>query len=210
MKHVTAAKLKTALDEQGLPHSSAWVHAPAVRFCSDWCAENPDPQRETLFQLLWSPESLFLRFKCRYREIFVYEGAAVRRNGLWLRDVAEIFIHPSSGEPRRYKEFEISPNGDWLDLDIAPGEKSILDCDLRSRVVIDRDALLWTAELAIPMSCLVPSFNPSETWRLNLFRIEGQEPNRFYSAWIPTHTPQPNFHVPEVFGTLHLAGPCGQ
>jgi hypothetical protein len=64
----------------------------------------------------------------------------------------------------------------------------------------------WIAELAIPMDSLMDSltseFNPDEIWRLNLFRIEGREPERFYSAWRPTFTLKPNFHVPERFGEL--------
>jgi alpha-galactosidase len=204
MRKVIAAKLRTALDGQGLPKRSSWGKAPEVSFCSDWRAENRDPERETRVQLLWSPDDLFVRFQCRYREIFAYAGANSRRDRLWQWDVAEVFLQPESSEPRRYKEFEISPNGDWLDLDIAPGEKSILFCGLRSRVVVDPRAHIWIAELGIPFNSLTEDFDPHEPWRLNFFRIEGQEPNRFYSAWIPTCTPQPNFHVPERFGTLQL------
>ncbi len=153
--------------------------------------------------MLWSHDCLYLRFRCAYREIFVYEGGDSRRDRLWMRDVAEIFIQNPGDELRHYREFEISPNGDWLDLDISPGQKTILMCDMKSRVV--RDADRWTAELALPMKVLAPKFDPEEVWRLNLFRIEGRAPNRFYSAWRPTWTPEPNFHVPERFGELRFA-----
>ena len=124
--------------------------------------------------------------------------------------MAELFIRPGTDDPGHYREFEISPNGDWLDLDIDRGQKSILYCDLKSRVRIDADASAWSAELAIPFSCLTAAFHPDEVWRLNLFRIEGPEPDRFYSAWRPTHTAKPNFHVPEHFGELHFApSECG-
>jgi hypothetical protein len=118
--------------------------------------------------------------------------------------VAELFLHPETEELRRYREFEISPNGDWLDLDISPGNKSIIFCDLISRVVVDTRQRIWTAEMAIPTSCLAVPFDPGTIWRLNLFRIEGEEPYRFYSAWRPTYTLQPNFHVPEAFGILRF------
>jgi hypothetical protein len=54
------------------------------------------------------------------------------------------------------------------------------------------------------MDCLTTGFVPEKTWHLNLFRIEGQEPERFYSSWRPTHTLLPNFHVPEQFGELRF------
>jgi alpha-galactosidase len=176
-----------------------------LAFCSDWRGKNADRERETEVRLLWSPDFLFIQFRARYREIYVFPDANSRRDQLWLRDVAEVFIQPGSEEPQTYKEFEISPNGDWLDLDIAPGRKSDLLCNLKSRVIRNPEAHIWVAELAIPMACLTPRSDPDMVWRLNFFRVEGPEPNRFYSAWRPTNTAQPNFHVPAVFGELHLA-----
>jgi hypothetical protein len=202
MNQITAAKMKGPLDAGGFPDNFAWAETQPVSFCSDWRAEHADPTRETTVQLLWSSNYLFIRFHCCYRELYVYDGSPCRRGQLWLRDVAEVFIRRETEEPRRYREFEISPNGDWLDLDILPGSKTILFCDLKSRVVLDQERGIWTAAMAIPMSCVTTAFDPRETWRLNFFRIEGRNPDRFYSAWIPTFTPQPDFHVPEVFGAL--------
>jgi len=204
MDTISAAKLTTPLDFQGLPNASAWAGAPKVSFCSDWRGENPDPERKTVVQILWSPDRLFFRFHCSYRTLFAYEEGSGRRDELWLRDVAEVFLRPESENPGHYREFEISPNGAWLDLDISPGKKSVLFCDLKTRVVLGPRRRIWTADIGIPMECLAEPFDPGGLWRLNLFRIEGEEPNRFYSAWRPTRTPRPNFHVPEAFGALRF------
>ena len=208
---VIAARLLTPTKQDGLPQSAAWKSAQPIVFCSDWQGQNADPQRETEVCLLWSRESLFLRFRARYREIHVFPEANTRRDQLWLRDVAEVFIQPDTAVPRHYREFEISPNGSWLDLDINldldvnEGRKSDLICALRSRVTVDALTRVWIAELAIPMSCLTGRFRPEAAWKINFFRVEGPEPARFYSAWRPTLTPQPNFHVPEVFGELRFS-----
>jgi hypothetical protein len=202
MNRVIAAKLRTPPGEEFLPGFDEWKKATPVMFCSDWRGENADPLRETQVCLLWSHDHLFLRFHCRYRNIYVYESKNNRCDKLWLTDVAEVFVRPGKNDPAHYREFEISPNGNWLDLDICRGEKSILFCDLKSRVTINPHDGVWIAEMAIPIHCLTASFDPNEIWRLNLFRIEGQEPDRFYSAWQPTCTPKPNFHVPECFGDL--------
>jgi hypothetical protein len=200
---IIARKLLSSPNQEGLPLSAAWDMAIPVAFCSDWRGENADPLRETEVRLLWSPDHLYIRFSCRYREIYVCDGKNGRRDQLWEKDVAELFVHRGTDELRHYREFEISPNGDWLDLDINAGQKSFLMCDLKSRVVCNADK--WMAELAIPMDSLTSDFNPDELWRLNLFRIEGREPDRFYSAWRPTYTPKPNFHIPEHFGELVFA-----
>jgi alpha-galactosidase len=52
------------------------------------------------------------------------------------------------------------------------------------------------------MSCLTAHFDPDAEWRVNFYRVEGATEPRFYSAWRPTGTPAPNFHVPEAFGQL--------
>jgi alpha-galactosidase len=205
MNRIIAGKLELPLGEDGLPRASEWEKAQPVCFYSDWRGEHADPERATQVRLLWSGEYIFFSFCCRYRDIYVYEGGNSRRDKLWQRDVAEVFIRFPNDDLKRYKEFEISPNGDWLDLDIHPGGKSIIMCDLKSRVIVNSDAKIWNAELAIPIDCLAAAVNPGDIWRINLFRIEGRDPNRFYSAWRPTFTPQPNFHVPEHFGELHFS-----
>lgn len=200
----TASRLTAALDTEGFPSAHSWSCALPVSFCRDWQGNNPDPLRNTEVRLLWSPEFIYLRFVANFREIYVYPGKSCRRDRLWERDVAEIFIRPGSEEPHHYREFEISPNGDWLDLDIFPGGKADLHCSMRSRVALDEDAGIWTAEMALPTGSLARAFDPSEIWRVNFFRVEGAEPNRFYSSWQATHAPEPNFHVPDAFGELRF------
>jgi alpha-galactosidase len=204
MNRVIALELDTPLSDEGLPSASAWEKAPPVIFCSDWSGQHPDPQLETQVRMLWSHEYIFIRFLCRYRGIYTFKDSNSRRDKLWERDVAEVFIRPPGDKLGHYREFEISPNGDWLDLDIDHGERRILFCDLRSRVATNSDIRVWTAELALPVNCLSATLDPRDVWRLNLFRIEGRKRNRFYSAWRPTNTPQPNFHIPEAFGELHF------
>ena len=191
-------------DGEGFPQASAWESATALRFDTDWQGKNPDPQRQTEVRLLWTPEALYVRFVAKYRTITVFPDAEAngRRDQLWDRDVAEAFLQPDPSNPRRYKEFEVSPNGFWIDLDIAPGQKRDLKSGLQRRVMLHEGNRTWVAELALPMKCLMPRFDPAAKWKLNFFRVEGPAETRFYSAWRPTTTPEPNFHVPEAFGEL--------
>ena len=154
--------------------------------------------------MLWSSDTLFVRFVARYRDLYTYPQSNSRLGKLWERDVAEMFIHSPADPPRAYKEFEVSPNGNWIDLDIAPGMGHDLHCALKAHASVDQRTSTWTGELYIPTQCLTTDFNPQSVWRVNFFRIEGRGPRRFYSAWRATNTPQPNFHVPEVFGTLRF------
>src|SRR5467141_2576290 len=180
-----AVRMPELPDGDGFPTPSSWEVSAPLHFNADWQGKNADPERETAARLLWTPESLFVRFHAKYRAITAFPDAAP--NG------------------RRYREFEVSPNGFWIDLDIAPGEKHDLKSGLRRRVILNEAAKTWVAELALPMKCLVERFDPAATWRVNFYRVEGAAEPRFYSAWQPTGTPSPNFHIPEAFGELVFA-----
>lgn len=202
---ITAVRLSSPV--AAFPLQEDWSRAASVAFAHDWQGKNPDSGRRTEVRLLWSEETLFVGFRCRYRSIRVFDDADPnrRRNELWERDVAEVFLQPDHFDEKYYKEFEVSPNGLWLDLDITPEGLRHITSGMRSRASIDESPRLWTAELAIPFSALTSRFNPTAPWRVNFFRCEGSEPGRFFSAWQPTETEKPNFHVPEKFGRLRFA-----
>lgn len=186
------------------PH---WQAAKPIAFCSDWQGKNPDPARQTQVRVLWSPETLYLRFECRYRELNLFSDSDPngRRDHLWDRDVAEAFLQPDPSRPRYYKEFEVAPNGLWIDLDISPGPLQDLKSGLQRSVFLDERSHTWAAELAIPMKALTREFDPRAVWRANFYRVEGPKEPRAYLAWQPTHSPQPNFHVPSAFGRLRFS-----
>jgi hypothetical protein len=199
-----AARLTDALDAGGFPSAASWDAAARYRFHWDWQGKNGDPERETEVRLLWTSDTLFLRFRAKYKVLTVFADAEPngRRNHLWDRDVAEVFLQPDPSQLRRYKEFEVSPNNFWIDLDITPGGNRDLKSGLWRRVMINEAGKTWVAELAIPMKSLVEKFDPTAKWHVNFYRVEGAEEPRFYSAWQPTKTPGPNFHVPQEFGEL--------
>lgn len=201
-----------------------WHAAEPVCFHTDWQGKNPDPALETEVRVLWSPEMLYLRFVCRCREIFVFgdSDAGGRRGHLWERDVVEVFLQPpesmakmaraascSASEPKSryrafYKEFEVAPNGMWLDLDISPAGPANLHSGLVRSACLYEKEKIWMTELSIPMKSLTARFDPALPWRANFYRVEGKAEPRHYLAWQPTRTPEPDFHVPEAFGTLRF------
>lgn len=203
---VVAIRLTEKTDAEGLPEKVAWEKAPAYSYDQDWKGENADPERATEVRLLWSPETLFLSFHCKYKTIYVFPDARPDgwRYELWERDVAETFLQPDATDPFVYREFEVSPNGYWIDLAVSHGKIEELHSGLKRRVVMDEKAKTWTAELAIPMKALTTQFDPKHAWRANFYRIEGETEPRFYSAWSPTYSPKPSFHVPSRFGTLEF------
>ena len=128
-----------------------------------------------------------------------------RRDHLWDRDVAEAFLQPDPSRERYYREFEVSPNGMWIDLDIFPGGLADLKSGLKKSVFLDENAHRWAAELAIPMKALTPEFR-SESSLAGQF-LSGRGKGRAASLYgvAATGTAKPNFHVPAAFGRLRFA-----
>jgi alpha-galactosidase len=201
---IEAKRLERTIAAGEFPSASEWKLATPVSFCADWQGNNADQQRRTDVRILWSPETLFIQFVNGYRELLTFDDAEPDgyRFGLWDRDVAEAFIQPDRFGTRNYKEIEVAPNGMWIDLDIFPGGHNRLNSGLKPSVRVDRSSMTWTAELALPMRAIIEKFEPASQWRINFFRCEGKDPERWYSAWRATRTPKPNFHVPEAFGTM--------
>jgi hypothetical protein len=129
-------------------------------------------------------------------------GGDARLSTIKYQNVEKDFDAPYAS----YKEFEIAPNGMWIDLDIVPGGRGDLRSELTRSVHVDEKSNIWTAELGIPMKALTQKFEPAATWRVNFYRVEGKVEPRKYLAWQPTMAPQPNFHIPEKFGTLRFGG----
>jgi alpha-galactosidase len=206
---ITASYCPREIQLEAAHPAPEWQNASPITFCADWQASNPDPRRETEVRLLWSERTLYIRFRCRYRHLFVFADADPdgRRDHLWDRDVAEAFLQPDPRQERYYKELEVSPNGMWIDLDIFPDGRADLKSGLQRSVVLDEEQRIWTAEMAIPMKALTAHFDPSAAWRANFYRAEGRTEPRVYLAWQPTRTPEPNFHVPNAFGALRFAKP---
>lgn len=187
-----------------------WMKAGPVRLTRYWSGTEAPPSRHAEARMLWSDRALLVRFVCRQAEPLVvgsHPELTRKTQGLWDRDVCELFIAPGSAVPRRYLEFEAAPTGEWLDLAIRyeEGERRTdwnFNSGMTTAARIDEGSI--TIAFSIPWTAFEREPRSTERWRANLFRCVGRDPDRGYLAWQPTRTPQPNFHIPEAFGWLHF------
>jgi len=187
-----------------------WGECQPVTISRYWSGEPAPPSRRAEARICWSNEALHVRFVCAQQEPLIVAANPVtdkKTPGLWDRDVCEIFIAPDLTNPSRYFEFEAAPTGEWLDLGITltPSGRQTdwdLDSGFTTTAKLELDQLM--VGMRIPWSEAISRPEPGELWRVNVFRCVGPEsPNR-YLAWQPTKTPEPNFHVPEAFGSLRF------
>ncbi len=187
-----------------------WQACEPITIEHYWSGELATPNRHAEARICWSDEALHVRFVGVQREpLIVSENPQTVKKtlGLWDRDVCEIFIAPDPGNPSNYFEFEAAPSGEWIDLGITvtpDGRETDWDfvSGFRTSARLDEEQLFLG--MNIPWSEAIPKPKAGDSWRVNLFRCVGPEAPERYLAWLPTRTPEPNFHVPEAFGTLHF------
>lgn len=188
----------------------AWKRANDVAISRYWSGEAAPVGRQFNTRLLWSKTALYVRFEANQTEPLVASekpDTSKKIRGLWDRDVCEIFIAPDKNTPNKYFEFEIAPNGEWIDLriEVTPKER-LTDWDyvsnMTSAVRVEKDKILMA--IKIPFESLGKTPKAGDIWLGNLFRCVGKDPTRGYLAWQPTKTKEPAFHVPEAFGEFRF------
>lgn len=190
--------------------NEAWKKAETVTIDKYWSGKDAPSGRHFQTKILWSDTAIYVRFKANQTEpLIVSEKANLTRKtkGLWDRDVCEIFLAPNKNEPNKYFEFEIAPNGEWIDLEIyqkTDGRITDWDYDsqMQSAAKIEKEKVLMAIKIEWKAFGKVPK--AGDVWLGNIFRCVGAGKRRGYLAWSPTMTKTPNFHVPEKFGEFRF------
>lgn len=203
---VTAPYTKVDLAAAQLDHPE-WARAQPVHITRKWSGEEATVSRHAEARIIWSKESLIVRFVCNQDEpLQVNANRQLNKKtiGLWERDVCEIFVAPDLNAPTRYFEFEAAPTGEWVDLAVSftpAGRETDFEFHSGMTTAVRGAEHQLTITIRIPWSDSIPRPHRGDKWRTNLFRCVGKGDER-YLAWQPTYTPVPNFHVPECFGSL--------
>lgn len=188
--------------------NATWDKAKPVRIDHYWSGELAPVSRQAEARILWTKKALYVRFVCNQAEPLVIGDdpqTKTKTMNLWDRDACEIFIAREPGVVEKYLEFEVAPTGEWLDvaIDSTTGVRQS-DWEFNSHMTtaarIEKDRV--TMAMRIPWNGWTHLPRTGEQWRINLLRCVGKDPNRGYLAWQPTRTPEPFFHVPQVFGWL--------
>jgi len=191
------------------PASSFWRSSDPISMELD-AHGKPEPRYRTEIRTRWTKQNLYILYVCPYEELNLKPNpdTSAETNKLWDWDVAEAFVGADFKNIKRYKEFEISPRGEWVDLDIDLDRKDgdsgwRWNSGFEVSARIDEAAHVWYGAMRIPYSAI--DTRPAEagnTLRINLFRCQGPMASRMYLAWQPPM--RDSFHTPEVFGTLKL------
>ncbi len=197
----------------GKLEKSVWSKAQRQRMDTEWGSGRAAPQSGTHVASLWSTRFVYFAFWCKYSVLNIYEGEnpAKEKWELWNRDVVEVFLNPSPTRFKHYYEFEVSPNNQWIDLEIDLGKEpfndSGWDSGFEHATRVDAKDHIWTCEMRIPLrSIQVETILPGQEWRLNFYRADGpgDDSRRRFLSWSPNPNTKPTFHQPESFGLIRF------
>src|SRR4051794_27294970 len=191
------------------PESRFWRDVSGIVVSTDSVGK-PVPKNRMETRSRWTSGNLYILFICDFDELTLKPNpvTAQETNKLWEWDVAEAFLGSDFDDISRYKEFEVSPQGEWVDLDIDHSSRKRgagiawnSGFEVKSR--IDRTRKVWYGEMKIPFEKLgVPSPAVRTRLRAGIYRCASREPNRELMSWQITGAR--SFHVPERFGILEL------
>lgn len=164
----------------------------------------------------WTKGHLYILFVCPFERLYLKPSPVTdaETNKLWDWDVAETFIGTDFEDIGRYRELQVSPQGEWVDLDIdkahpKPEGGRLWNSGFTVKARVDHSKKIWYGEMKIPLKALYEDPTQAATvkvgteMRINCFRIQdGPGEARKYIAW---QTPNnPSFHTPSAFGRLVL------
>lgn len=189
-----------------------WRAAPLHEISTLWSGQPAPAELKTTARVVWNGEVICFGYECSYTELDIDEeyDAGEERYALWERDVCEAFVRsPVEPDERVYKEFEVAPTGQWIDLHI---DRRVMLADwqwgsgMRTAAEIDMKVRIWRACMEIPFTAFGCKPKAGDAWMANLFRCTRFEGERQYLAYSPTFTEKPNFHIPERFLKLRFLG----
>jgi hypothetical protein len=191
------------------PESSFWSGAPSV-IADSGPKGTPEAGYRTEIRSRWTDKDLYLLYTCPYQVLNLHPNPSTttETNQLWNWDVAEAFIGADFNHIRQYKEFQVSPQGEWVDLEIdrdhpKSGGGASWNSGYQVMAKIDQDKKIWYGAMKIPFAALgVDKPAAGTEMRINLFRIQGPKPDQVFIAW--QRTDSASFHVPEAFGRIAL------
>lgn len=162
------------------------------------------------FSIAYNGDRIFLKYYVK--EKFIRAANCTVNGAVWEDSCVEFFI--SFGDDTAYYNFEFNCTGTPLaGYGKSKTERQLLSEQLVSQiascVIINKnglgDDIYWELTVVIPNS--VFCFNEAadlkgKTGRANFYKCGDLLPVPHFVSWNAVSWPEPNFHLPEFFGTI--------
>lgn len=210
-------KLEKPIQIDGIWVKPEWQKVEAIQL-EYFMGDTPKFRPEVKVKMMYDTNNLYVIFRvadhyvrCVTNETNgpVYEDACV-----------EFFFSPDVNSPLKYfnleincggtalmfynlvprKDYKILDSADIRKIEIAHSIPQIIDPEIT-------DAVIWTLEYRMPFELLkkyatVSQPGPGVIWKGNCYKIGDKTSNPHYQTWSLVNQPNPDFHLPQYFGSL--------
>lgn len=206
------------------PDSAFWKGMPSIALDKHIITGEPMPALAAEVRSRWTDRSLYFLFVGKFIAIRTKPETDVTAETyrLWTWDCFEAYVDNIDDPLHRYRELQMSPRGEWLDLDIDSTRERIGGNDerrwnsgMKVRARIDEAKKVWVGEMQVPWTAFMSRApRAGDLIPANFYRQDGAprgrgtavtpgDGGRTFTAWQPTGAWNP--HRPEKFGLLKLA-----
>lgn len=194
------------------PASAFWRDAKSIRLDQSILG-GPDPTVASEARSRWTKQYLYFLLWGPYDKLRLNPHPQTEHDTqrLWVYDDFELYLGSNFQNINLYDEFEISPQGEFLDMAIdatrqRPGwnDEYLWNSGLTVKSRIDDAKKVWYGEMRIPFASVDKSPPAAgNEFRVNVYRLQHEDHSRgHFLAWKPTGEWMP--HHPEKFGILRL------
>ena len=207
-REIVASSIQSYFEPTGDLRHPAWQRANPSYLDQNSMTGEVKSESSTEIRVLWSHQYLYVGFKASFETLNTFQPPKFNseRIGLWEKDVVEMFIGSEPDKIHRYKEFQVAPTGERLDLSLElPDRDFEWFSQWMTAVHIDEDAHIWSTEMKIPFVAIADQGGGNtpqkgDRWPVNFYRMD--TPRKGFLAWNPTM--HGSFNKPERFGWMRF------
>lgn len=198
-----------------------WKYVESLSIANDnsW---GPSYIPYTNVKLCYDDKNLYVIFRVQDRYVRCVTN---KHNGpVWQDSCVELFFSPCpSSEPQYYFNLEVNcagsvymayqrvPRIDFVLLSVEDITAIEIAHSIAGPVEKEIEGpVIWTVEYKLPFQLLkkyadilVP--DKGVAWKANFFKCAENNSHPHWLSWTEINQPEPNFHLPEYFGTLRFS-----
>ncbi len=218
-KKYEVARVRGPVELKGNWDGGAWKNVETLDV-KHYMGDEPEHQPKTQAKILYDDDFIYVIF--RVEDKYVRAVAEKYQDSVCQDSCAEFFFTPGEDISAGYFNMEMNCGGTMLfSHQKARGVGNVAvsnaDCDkvqvfhTEPKIVEPekQEPTTWIVEYKVPVEVLekyasVTKPAPGVTWRANFYKCADLTSKPHWLTWSVVDKPEPDFHVPEFFGTLEF------
>jgi hypothetical protein len=211
------SRLTQSMQIDGIWDKTQWQNVQPIEIVN-YMGELPKFRPVAQAKMMYDDMFLYVIFQIQ--DCFVRCLTKDINGPVWEDACAEFFFAPDTSNPMRYFNLEMNCGGTPLmhynlvprkeTIPIEPEDIRKIEIAHTLPKVIDpetTDPVTWILEYKIPLELLekyAPVTRPKKgiVWKANFYKIAENNSNPHYITWSVVKNENPDFHLPQYFGTI--------